>query len=99
MYVCFAPARLWYLSDIQLKMCTPGSLCAQWSSFFSLDNCVCVRAVQERDTERQRVDELLEMNINLEADLRHSESVPSAIHQHFLQSELDSDQELAELIG
>lgn len=61
--------------------------------------CVGVCVAQERDTERQRVDELLEMNINLEADLRHSESFPSAIQQRFLQSELDSDEELAELIG
>lgn len=58
---------------------------------------MCV--AQERDTERQRVDELLEMNINLEADLRHTESVPRAIHQRFLQSELDSDEELGEPIG
>lgn len=76
-----------------------GSLCAQWGSFFFPLTTVCVRVVQERDTERQRVDELLEMNLNLEADLRHSESLPSAIHQPFLQSELDSDEELAELIG
>ncbi|XP_035017740.1 coiled-coil domain containing 88A [Hippoglossus stenolepis] len=59
----------------------------------------------ERDTERQRVDELLEMNMSLEADLRHSSSdgggsVPSvaAVHQRFHQSELDSDEELSELI-
>lgn len=68
--------------------------------FFFHDNLsvrVCV--AQERDTERQRVDELLEMNIHLEADLRHTESVPSAIHHRFLQSELDSDEELGELIG
>ncbi|XP_069550585.1 coiled-coil domain containing 88A isoform X1 [Brachyistius frenatus] len=57
----------------------------------------------EQDTERQRVDELLEMNMNLEADLRHCStrgSVPApvvAIHR-FLQSELDSDEELSELI-
>lgn len=60
--------------------------------------CVCV-FVQERDTERQRVDELLEMNMNLEADLRHTESVPNAINLHFLQSELESDEDLSELIG
>ncbi|XP_040903884.1 coiled-coil domain containing 88A isoform X2 [Toxotes jaculatrix] len=60
----------------------------------------------ERDTERQRVDELLEMNMSLEADLRHSSSggggsIPApvaAVHQSFLQSELDSDEELSELI-
>ncbi|XP_031159127.1 coiled-coil domain containing 88A isoform X1 [Sander lucioperca] len=58
----------------------------------------------EQDTERQRVDELLEMNMSLEADLRHccsSGSVPApvaAVHQRFLQSELDSDEELNEMI-
>uniref|UniRef100_A0A7N6AUY2 HOOK N-terminal domain-containing protein n=1 Tax=Anabas testudineus TaxID=64144 RepID=A0A7N6AUY2_ANATE len=58
----------------------------------------------ERDTERQRVDELLEMNMSLEADLRHSSSsgsvpVPVAAgHHRFLQSELDSDEEPNELI-
>ncbi|XP_030001608.1 coiled-coil domain containing 88A [Sphaeramia orbicularis] len=58
----------------------------------------------ERDTERQRVDELLEMNMSLEADLRHcsnsdSSSAPVAVvHHRFLQSELDSDEELSELI-
>lgn len=69
-------------------------------AFYPLE-CVCARVcvVQERDTERQRVDELLEMNINLEAELRHSESVPSVVQRRFLQAELDSDEELAELIG
>ncbi|XP_041653764.1 coiled-coil domain containing 88A isoform X2 [Cheilinus undulatus] len=56
----------------------------------------------ERDTERQRVDELLEMNMSLEADLRlgssSSNSVPAPVHQPFLQSELESDEELCELI-
>ncbi|KAM7417535.1 hypothetical protein PAMA_017260 [Pampus argenteus] len=65
----------------------------------------------ERDTEKQRVDELLEMNMTLEADLRHCSSssgggggggsVPAsitAVHHHFLQSELDSDEELSKLI-
>ncbi|KAK5864702.1 hypothetical protein PBY51_015923 [Eleginops maclovinus] len=55
----------------------------------------------ERDTERQQVDELLEMNMSLEANLRHSSdgaSNPAPIHQHFLQSELDSDDELSDLI-
>ncbi|XP_029021047.1 coiled-coil domain containing 88A [Betta splendens] len=55
----------------------------------------------ERDTERQRVDELLEMNMSLQADLRHSSGsgsgsapVPAAAgHLRFLQSELDSDEE------
>lgn len=55
--------------------------------------------MQERDTERQRVDELLELNMSLEADLRHCGSVPPAVRQHFLRSELDSDEELSELIG
>ncbi|XP_041846411.1 coiled-coil domain containing 88A [Melanotaenia boesemani] len=55
----------------------------------------------ERDTERQRVDELLEMNMNLEADLRHSSTSSEAvvpIHQRFLQSELNFDEELSEVI-
>ncbi|XP_070693071.1 coiled-coil domain containing 88A [Pempheris klunzingeri] len=57
----------------------------------------------ERDTERQRVDELLELNMSLEADLRRSSSGSvsaqvAAVHQRFLQSELDSDEELSELI-
>ncbi|XP_054648498.1 coiled-coil domain containing 88A isoform X2 [Dunckerocampus dactyliophorus] len=59
----------------------------------------------ERDTERQRVDELLEMNMGLEADLRQcgvsGVSVPSPAatpHRRFLQSEEDSDEELRELI-
>ncbi|XP_076015657.1 coiled-coil domain containing 88A isoform X2 [Genypterus blacodes] len=58
----------------------------------------------ERDTERQRVDELLEMNMGLEADLRHSGSSHSVqnpmamVHRRFFQSELDSDEELSELI-
>ncbi|XP_024139842.1 coiled-coil domain containing 88A isoform X1 [Oryzias melastigma] len=58
----------------------------------------------ERDTERQRVDELLEMNMSLEADLRHAitsrENVPvpaAVIHQRFLCAELDSDEEFSEL--
>ncbi|RVE67422.1 hypothetical protein OJAV_G00102790 [Oryzias javanicus] len=58
----------------------------------------------ERDTERQRVDELLEMNMSLEADLRHAitsrDDVPApaaVIHQRFLRAELDSDEELSEL--
>lgn len=62
--------------------------------------------LQERDTERQRVDELLEMNLSLEADLRHRRTskagLPASIvsiHERFLQSELDSDEELAEPIG
>ncbi|XP_034546572.1 LOW QUALITY PROTEIN: girdin [Notolabrus celidotus] len=55
----------------------------------------------ERETERQRVDELLEMNMSLEADLRlgsSGNSVPATVHQHFLQSETDSDEELSKLI-
>ncbi|XP_062249558.1 coiled-coil domain containing 88A [Platichthys flesus] len=60
----------------------------------------------ERETERQRVDELLEMNMSLEADLRHSSSdgggsVPAlvaAVRQRFHESELDTDEELSELI-
>ena len=60
--------------------------------------CVCVCG-QERDTERQRVDELLEMNLNLQADLRHSDNVPPAMHRCFLNTELESDEELSELTG
>ncbi|CAN9515059.1 unnamed protein product [Ophioblennius macclurei] len=56
----------------------------------------------ERDTERQRVDELLEMNMSLEADLRHRSSAllapPGSVHHRFLQSELDSDEEPCEPI-
>ncbi|XP_061581562.1 coiled-coil domain containing 88A [Cololabis saira] len=59
----------------------------------------------ERETERQRVDQLLELNMSLEADLRHTcasrGSVPASvveIHQHFLQSHLDSDEELSDLL-
>ncbi|KAM3613360.1 uncharacterized protein V6R79_024728 [Siganus canaliculatus] len=52
----------------------------------------------ERDTERQRVDELLEMNMNLEANLRHSSRGPASVNHRFIQSELDSDEELSELI-
>lgn len=54
---------------------------------------------QERDTERQRADELLEVNMTLETDLRHCGSVPSAEHQSFLQPEPDFEEELMELIG
>ncbi|XP_068596611.1 coiled-coil domain containing 88A [Brachionichthys hirsutus] len=53
----------------------------------------------ERDTERQRVDELLEMNMTLEADLRSSDIIPVPVHQRLLQSELDSEEEeMRELI-
>ncbi|KAK7922429.1 hypothetical protein WMY93_009331 [Mugilogobius chulae] len=57
----------------------------------------------ERDTERQRVDELLEMNISLEADLRQcsdsAASIDTKIRQNFVQSEFDSDEDLWKLIG
>ncbi|KAM8907853.1 coiled-coil domain containing 88A isoform 2-T3 [Spinachia spinachia] len=57
----------------------------------------------ERDLERQRVDELLEMNMNLEADFRqnnnNSGGVAAAVLGRFLQSELDSDEEITDLIG
>ncbi|KAM4622116.1 coiled-coil domain containing 88A isoform 2-T2 [Polymixia lowei] len=55
----------------------------------------------DRDTERQRVDELLEMNMSLEADLRHSSSAPAPVnmvYHHFHQSEVESDEELSETI-
>ncbi|XP_051929011.1 coiled-coil domain containing 88A [Hippocampus zosterae] len=54
----------------------------------------------ERETERQRLDELLELNMSLEADLRQcggssNAGIPAP---DFLQSEEDSDKELSELI-
>ncbi|KAM9795033.1 coiled-coil domain containing 88A [Neosynchiropus ocellatus] len=52
----------------------------------------------ERDTERQRVDELLEMNISLETDLRQSSSHTHSSGARFLQSEVESDEELRDLI-
>ncbi|XP_061541528.1 coiled-coil domain containing 88A isoform X2 [Phycodurus eques] len=57
----------------------------------------------ERDTERQRVDELLELNMSQEADLRQcvGGGVPgpmAAAHRRFLQSEEDADEELSKLI-
>ncbi|KAG7518913.1 hypothetical protein JOB18_047235 [Solea senegalensis] len=64
----------------------------------------------ERDTERQRVDELLELNMSLEADLRLCSSSGgggaggsvhgpvAAVHRIFFQSDLDSDEELSGLI-
>uniref|UniRef100_A0A672MUX2 Girdin-like n=1 Tax=Sinocyclocheilus grahami TaxID=75366 RepID=A0A672MUX2_SINGR len=55
----------------------------------------------ERDVERQRVDELLEMNMSLQVDLKrqvHSVGVSQNVtHQHFLQSELESDEEVQEI--
>ncbi|XP_077465760.1 coiled-coil domain containing 88A isoform X2 [Stigmatopora argus] len=62
----------------------------------------------ERDTERQRVDELLELNMSLEADLRQcggggegggEGGIPAPMaHHRFLPSEADSDEELSDLI-
>lgn len=54
---------------------------------------------QERDVERQRADELLEVNVTLETDLRHCGSMPAAVHQSFLPPEPDFEEELRELIG
>ncbi|XP_066505286.1 coiled-coil domain containing 88A [Hoplias malabaricus] len=55
----------------------------------------------ERDVERQRVDELLEMNMSLQVELkRHSHSADvtrSVTHPHILQSELESDEEHQEV--
>ncbi|KTG31287.1 hypothetical protein cypCar_00036345, partial [Cyprinus carpio] len=55
----------------------------------------------ERDVERQRVDELLEMNMSLQVDLKrqvHSVGVSQNVtHQHFLQSELESDEDVQEI--
>lgn len=45
------------------------------------------------------MDELLEVNMTLETDLRHCGSVPAAVHHSFLQSEPDFEEELRELIG
>ncbi|KAG9272472.1 girdin-like [Astyanax mexicanus] len=54
----------------------------------------------ERDVERQRVDELLEMNMGLQVEMkRHSHSadvIRSMTHSRVLQSELGSDEELQE---
>lgn len=61
---------------------------------------VCISVAQERDVERQRVDELLEMNMSLQVELkRHSRSddvTRTLTHPHVLQSELESDEELQE---
>lgn len=50
--------------------------------------------------ERQRVDELLEMNMSLQMDLKrpsHSADVTRSVtHPHVLYSELESDEELQE---
>lgn len=54
---------------------------------------------QERDTERQRVEELLDVNVSLETDLRHCGAVATAVHPGFLHSEPDFEAELMELIG
>ncbi|KAI2656972.1 Girdin [Labeo rohita] len=55
----------------------------------------------ERDVERQRVDELLEMNMSLQVELKrqvHSVGVSQNVtHQHFLQSELESDEDVQEI--
>ncbi|XP_030224262.1 coiled-coil domain containing 88A [Gadus morhua] len=48
-----------------------------------------VELAADRDTERQRVDELLEINMSLEAELKHS----SHARRHLLQSEGESDEE------
>uniref|UniRef100_A0AAV2MJK6 HOOK N-terminal domain-containing protein n=2 Tax=Knipowitschia caucasica TaxID=637954 RepID=A0AAV2MJK6_KNICA len=56
----------------------------------------------ERDTERQRVDELLEMNISLEADLRQCSdrvtATDSTIRQNLSQLEPNSDEDLWKVI-
>ncbi|XP_046876479.1 coiled-coil domain containing 88A isoform X2 [Hypomesus transpacificus] len=57
----------------------------------------------ERDTERQRVDELLEMNMGLEAELRHNHNNicsqgPMRLARHFHQSEdVESDEEPSQM--
>lgn len=51
--------------------------------------------------ERQRVDELLEMNMSMQMDLKRSsysaDVTRSVTHPHVLYSELESDEELQEL--
>ncbi|XP_067104446.1 coiled-coil domain containing 88A isoform X1 [Osmerus mordax] len=57
----------------------------------------------ERDTERQRVDELLEMNMGLEVELRHNHNNigsqgPMRLARHFHQSEdVESDEEPSQM--
>ncbi|TSK28113.1 Girdin [Bagarius yarrelli] len=54
----------------------------------------------ERDVERQRVDELLEMNMSLQMDLKRSSHFADVTereaYSHVLYSELESDEELQE---
>ncbi|KAI4904158.1 hypothetical protein NFI96_013825 [Prochilodus magdalenae] len=54
----------------------------------------------ERDVERQRVDELLEMNMSLQVELKHhshtTDVIRSVTHRSTIQSELESDEELQE---
>ncbi|XP_056113261.1 coiled-coil domain containing 88A [Rhinichthys klamathensis goyatoka] len=56
----------------------------------------------ERDVERQRVDELLEMNMSLQVDLTHQvHSVGVSqreTHQQFLHSDLESDEDVQEIM-
>lgn len=47
--------------------------------------------LQERDTERQRVDELLEENMSLEVELKHSLGGARNLHH----SGVDSEDELS----
>nr|XP_055034436.1 coiled-coil domain containing 88A [Misgurnus anguillicaudatus] len=55
----------------------------------------------ERDVERQRVDEMLEMNMSLQVDLQrqvHSVGATQTVtHHNFLQSEFESDEEIHEM--
>lgn len=55
--------------------------------------------MQERDTARQQAEELLEVNMTLETEMRHCGSVPATVHQSFLQPEPDFEEEMMELIG
>lgn len=75
-----------------LPVSAPASGTRSPADFFSA-------RVQERDSERQRADELLEVNVALEADLRHCGDSPATVHPSFLQSEPDFEEELRELIG
>lgn len=90
---------LWFRCPLNIR-------CESSVSFVMPVWCRFCFDVKERDTERQRVDELLEMNMSLEADLRQRSASKRGvsptnvtIHQRFLQSELDSDEEFCELIG
>ncbi|XP_076148369.1 coiled-coil domain containing 88A isoform X1 [Alosa pseudoharengus] len=49
----------------------------------------------ERDTERQRVDELLEINMSLQSELKSALKHSHVVTHHFHQSEVESDEDQA----